>query len=107
MADYKTLTLATTDAVATLTLNRTEKRNALSFELVDEFMRALDDVERSDAQVVIVTGAGKAFCAGMDLENLKALLGKSHEANVQDSATMARFFRRIYEFPLPTIAAVN
>ena len=55
----------------------------------------------------IITGAGKAFCAGLDLEELKGLLGKSHEQNVQDSTTMARMFRRIYDFPKPLIAAVN
>lgn len=70
-------------------------------------MRALDDVERSGSQVLIITGSGTAFCAGMDLENLKQLVGRTHEQNVQDSATMARMFRRIYDFPLPTIAAVN
>src|SRR5205823_7082129 len=63
--------------------------------------------EQSSAQVLIVTGAGKAFCAGMDLEELKSLLGKSHDENVKDSAYMARIFRRIYDFPKPTIAAVN
>jgi methylglutaconyl-CoA hydratase len=70
-------------------------------------MAALDEVERSPAQVVILTGAGKAFCAGMDLEELKSLLGKTHDENVKDSARMARVFRRLYEFPKPTIAAVN
>ena len=70
-------------------------------------MAALDAVEKSDSQILIVTGAGKAFCAGLDLDELKGLLGKSHEENVKDSATMARLFRRIYDFPKPTIAAVN
>src|SRR6266404_911466 len=102
MATYNTLILAMEAGVATVTLNRPEKRNAISFELVGELMRAFDEVERSDAQAVIVTGAGKAFCAGLDLEDLKSLLGKKHEENVQDSATMARLFRRIYDFPLAT-----
>ena len=70
-------------------------------------MSALDEVERSRAQVLIITGAGKAFCAGLDLDELKGLLGKTHEENLKDSAFMAQMFRRIYEFPLPTIAAVN
>ena len=107
MANFQTLLLAHEDRVATLTLNRPEKRNAVSFELVQELMRALDEVERSGADVLIITGAGKAFCAGLDLDDLKALLGKTYEANLQDSATMARLFRRIYDFPLATIAAVN
>jgi len=43
----------------------------------------------------------------MDLEELKSILGKSHEENVKDSTVMAEMFRRLYDFPLPTIAAVN
>jgi len=70
-------------------------------------LAALDEIEKSAAQVVILTGAGKAFCAGMDLEELKGLLGKTHADNVQDSSRMGRIFRRIYDFSLPTIAAVN
>jgi methylglutaconyl-CoA hydratase len=94
--------------IATLTLNRPDKRNAVSFELVEDLMRALEAAEKSSAvQVVLITGAGKAFCAGLDLESLKGLLGKTHEENVKDSSTMARLFRRVYDFPKPTIAAVN
>lgn len=104
---YKTIQLAYDSGVATVTLNRPDKRNAISFELVNELMAAMDEIEASAAQVVIFTGAGKAFCAGMDLEELKSLVGKTHDENVQDSSTMAKFFRRLYEFPKPTIAAVN
>jgi len=105
--NFQTLELAYDAGVATITLNRPEKRNALSFQLLDELMAALDEIERSDALVVIITGAGKAFCAGMDLEELKSLTGKSHAENVQDSQRMAQIFRRLYEFSKPTIAAVN
>jgi methylglutaconyl-CoA hydratase len=107
MADFTTLTLTHDAGVATLTLNRPEKRNAVSFEMVEEFMKAVAEVERSSSDVLIVTGTGTAFCAGVDLENLKALLGKQHDENVRDSATMARFFRLIFDFTNPTIAAVN
>ncbi len=61
----------------------------------------------SPAQVLILTGAGKAFCAGMDLENLKALLGRRRKRICRTPTRMARMFRRIYDFPKPTIAAVN
>src|ERR1700692_2605249 len=105
--EYKTVQLAFDSGVATITLNRPEKRNAISFALVEELLAALDDVERSSAQVVILTGAGKAFCAGLDLDELKNLLGNTQDENVKDSSRMARIFRRIYDFPLPTIAAVN
>src|SRR5579872_453534 len=104
---YNTIQLTQASGIATLTLNRPDKRNAISFELVKELMAALDEIESSPANVVIFTGSGKAFCAGMDLEELKSLLGKTHDENVKDSATMATLFRRLYDFPKPTIAAVN
>jgi methylglutaconyl-CoA hydratase len=105
--NYTTIQLTFESHIATLTLNRPEKRNAISYELIDDVLRALDEVGRSSALVLILTGAGKAFCSGMDLENLKALLGRSPEQSAGDSETMARLFRSLYEFPKPTIAAVN
>jgi methylglutaconyl-CoA hydratase len=105
--NYKTIQLAYDTGVATITLNRPDKRNAISFELIDDLLRALEEVETSDAIVLILTGAGKAFSSGMDLENLKTLIGRTPEQNLQDSQTMVRMFRRLYEFPKVTIAAVN
>jgi methylglutaconyl-CoA hydratase len=104
---YSTIKLAYDARVATITFSRPEKRNALSVQMIEEILSALAEVEKSDALVLIITGAGKAFCAGMDLEELKSLTSKSPAENVADSERMARFFRAIYEFPKPTIAAVN
>src|SRR5438132_2366648 len=104
---FQTLALAYDSGTAAITLNRPDKRNALSIQLLEELLTALDEVEKSDAQVGILTGAGKAFCAGMDLDELKSLTGKSHAENVEDSRRMVRIFRRLYDFPKPTIAAVN
>jgi methylglutaconyl-CoA hydratase len=105
--NYPTIQLAYDEGVATITLNRPEKRNAISFELIDDLLHALDEVGKSEATVLLVTGAGKAFCSGMDLDNLKALLGRTPEQNLHDSETMVRLFRSLYEFPKVTIAAVN
>ena len=104
---FQTLQLAYEGNVATITLNRPDKRNAISFELIDDLLRALNEVAKSSALILILTGAGKAFCSGMDLENLQTLLGRSPEQNLQDSRTMAQLFRTLYEFPKVTIAAVN
>jgi len=104
---YSTIQLAYDAGIATITLNRPEKRNAISTPLMEDLLAALDEIERSTAQVVILTGSGKAFCAGMDLDELKGLLGKTHAENVKDSTRMAVLFRRLYDFPRPTIAAVN
>ncbi|HYY68208.1 MAG TPA: enoyl-CoA hydratase-related protein [Terriglobales bacterium] len=103
----RTIRLTESDGIATLTFNRPDKRNAISYELIEEMFLALESVERGDAQVLIVTGAGVAFCAGMDLENLRAITTCSPAQNLGDSRTMARLFRAIYDFPKPTIAAVN
>jgi methylglutaconyl-CoA hydratase len=105
--DYRTIQITYDGGIATITLNRPEKRNAISFDLIDDLLRGLKEVENSDALVLIVTGAGKAFCSGMDLENLKALLGRTSEQNLEDSKTMMHLFRSLYEFPKVTIAAVN
>lgn len=105
--NYKTLQLAFDSVTAILTLNRPDKRNAISYELIDDLIHALEEVKKSTAQILILTGAGNAFCSGMDLDSLKALLGRTPEQNLEDSRTMAALFRSLYEFPKPTIAAVN
>ena len=102
-----TIQLGFDEAIATITLNRPEKRNAISFELIADLIGALDEVAGSSAQVLIITGSGSTFCSGMDLENLRALIGRSPEQNLEDSQTMVRLFRTLYEFPKVTIAAVN
>jgi len=104
---YTTIQLAYDGAVATITLNRPEKRNALSYDLIDDLLGALREVAKSPAQILILTGAGKAFCSGMDLDNLKSLIGRSPAQSLEDSKTMASLFRTLYDFPKPTIAAVN
>jgi methylglutaconyl-CoA hydratase len=104
---YKTLQLAYDNSVAIITLNRPDKRNAISYDLIEDLLGAFDEVAKSSALVLILTGAGTAFCSGMDLENLKTLIGRSPEQSLQDTQTMAHLFRTLYDFPKPTIAAVN
>ncbi len=105
--NYDTIELKYDGQVATITLNRPEKRNAISFNLIDDLLRAFDEVAKSDAIILILTGSGKAFCSGMDLDNLKSLLGRTPEQNLEDSRKMVQLFRTLYEFPKVTIAAVN
>src|SRR5215475_15905201 len=105
--EFKTLQLVYDAGVATITLTRPDKRNAISYELIEELLRAFEGVASSNSLVLILTGVGTAFCSGMDLENLKSLIGRSPEQSLADTQTMARLFRRLYDFPKPTIAAVN
>jgi len=104
---FTTLTLDCDGPLAIVTLNRPDKRNAISYELIDDILRALQEVENSQVQILILTGAGKAFCSGMDLDNLRSVTGRTSDENRADSLTMARLFRTLYEFPKVTIAAVN
>jgi methylglutaconyl-CoA hydratase len=105
--NFQTLQVAYESGFATLTLNRPDKRNAISYELISDLIGALEEVRNSPARVLVITGAGKAFCSGMDLDNLKSLIGRTPEQSLEDSRTMVSLFRSLYEFPKPTIAAVN
>jgi methylglutaconyl-CoA hydratase len=104
---YSTLKLQTSGDIATITLSRPEKRNAISTEMMNDLMGALGEIETGSARVVILTGEGKAFSSGMDLAALKVLATQSPEENIEDARRFARLLRRIWSFPKPTIAAVN
>src|SRR5229473_2678850 len=104
---YQTLLLEIAGNIATITLNRPEKRNAISTPMMAELQTALDEIEKSHARVGILTGAGKAFCAGMDLDMLACIAKQSPAENQEDSRRIAKLFRRIWSFPRPLIAAVN
>lgn len=104
---YTTLLLEHEGPIAKITFNRPDKRNALSAKMICDLLTALDDVEKDRSRVVVLTGAGTAFCAGMDLEMLSAIGQQSAQENQEDSRRMARMFRRIWSFPKPMIAAVN
>ena len=104
---YSTLTLHFDAEMATITLNRPEKRNAISTAMIEELLGALDAADSSSARVVILTGAGSAFCSGMDLDGLSKLAQQSREQNLEDSRRMARMFHRLWSYDKALIAAVN
>lgn len=94
--------------VGILALNRPEKRNALHPELVKQMKSKLKEVEiDNSAKVLIITGEGKAFCAGADLEYLNEMRNYSSLENEKDSVELAELFLMIYNFPKIVIAAVN
>jgi enoyl-CoA hydratase/carnithine racemase len=94
------------DGVATLTLNRPEKKNALSIAVRDEFSDALEALTRDDAtKVIVVTGAGDTFSAGFDLREFDRLDDEGFATTLWASSD--RWHRACLEFPLPMLAAVN
>ena len=96
------------DEIGILTLNRPEKRNALHPELVQQMKSKLNEVQKNQSvKVLIITGEGKAFCAGADLEYLNKLRNYSSIENEKDSRDLAELFLMLYNFQKPVIAAVN
>jgi methylglutaconyl-CoA hydratase len=93
--------------IRTITLNRPEKRNALTPELQDELIAALEGAEDAGARVVVIAGEGEPFCAGLDLGVLRDMAGKSAEEHRAEAVRTAKMFRAVWECDLPTIAAVQ
>jgi methylglutaconyl-CoA hydratase len=107
MSRFRCMLVESDRGVKTVTLNRPEKRNALSPELIGELTQVLHDATHCDCRVLILTGAGSAFCAGLDMDHLETMTASTEAEHRHDSEIMARLLRALYEFPKPTIAAVN
>jgi methylglutaconyl-CoA hydratase len=107
MTRFNHILAETSNGIRTLTLNRPDKRNALTPEVIEELTLALHEAEHCDCGVVILTGAGPAFCSGLDLDHLATISARSPEENRRDSENVAKVLRALYDFPKPVIAAVN
>ncbi|HCK21088.1 MAG TPA: methylglutaconyl-CoA hydratase [Bacteroidetes bacterium] len=106
--DYNTITYAVTGRKAYITLNRPEKRNAFSPELVSELKEAFGAADMDpDVKVVILKANGKAFSAGADLGYLQQLQDNSYEENLEDSESLMALYRLIYTLSKPVIAQIE
>lgn len=101
---YETLRLRRYGGVATLTLNRPDKRNALNTQMRAELLHAIKAAER-DARVIVLTGQGEAFCSGQDLGDGANVNRADMERTLRDE--YIPLLKAIYDCPVPTIAAVN
>lgn len=112
---YETLTYDVADRILTITLSRPERMNAFNGAMCNELIDAFDKADADDTiKVVIVTGAGRAFCAGSDLEKGGDTWSKHGDYIAAQQATEkyvgdggGRVTRRIYDFNKPVIAAIN
>ncbi|MEX0282495.1 MAG: enoyl-CoA hydratase-related protein [Arenibacterium sp.] len=102
--DYQTITLDITDGVGILTLNRPDKMNALTAQMRAEISHAMRAAAR-EARVIVLTGAGGAFCTGQDLGDRGDATRVDLERTLRDE--YAPMLEAIYDCPVPTIAAVN
>ncbi|MEY8204872.1 MAG: crotonase/enoyl-CoA hydratase family protein [Bermanella sp.] len=94
--------------VATLLLNRPHKHNAMNAELIAELTIAVDKLEADKSvRAVILTGAGKSFCAGGDLSWMTAMAGYNREERIKDSAKLAAMLRKLNALSKPLIGKIN
>jgi methylglutaconyl-CoA hydratase len=95
-------------AVARVTLNRPEKRNALNDAVIAGLKRGLKDAARDErVRVVVIAGAGKDFCSGADLSALQKIANASVAENAEDARLLLELFLSIRQLPVPVVAAVT
>jgi methylglutaconyl-CoA hydratase len=104
---YVTILVAEDAGVRTITLNRPERRNAMTPEMQSELIAAMQEAAASSCRVVVLRGAGDAFCSGLDLTALQGMSDKSAADYRADAERIAILFRTLYELPKATIAAVH
>lgn len=94
--------------VATITMNRPELHNAFNDEMITELIKCFRELEvNPKIRLVVLTGAGKSFCAGADLNWMKRMKDYSFAENLADSQNLAELFTVINQFSKPTIARMN
>ncbi len=104
---YSTIMVTEEGTVRTITLNRPERRNAMTPEMQMELIAAMQEAADTSCRVVVLRGAGDAFCSGLDLSALQAMQDKTVADYRADAERIATLFRTLYELPKPTIASVH
>lgn len=105
---FTTIEYAVNNRVGYITLNRPEKRNAFSPELVNDLNKAFDKAAHDpDVKVIVLNAKGKVFSAGADLGALQQLQTNTYEDNLRDSGELAALFKMIYTLPKVVIAQVE
>ncbi len=108
MAEYETITFDAQGPAIWVTLNRDDVRNAFNGQMLADLLDVFEAAPKvPGGRVVVLTGVGSAFCAGADLNWMRAVRDFTYEQNLEESNQVAAVMRRIYDCPLPTIARVN
>lgn len=105
---YQTLLYAVKDKIARITFNRPEVHNAFNGLLIDEMSAVFKSIDSDDSiRVVLLTGAGKSFCAGADLNWMRDVKEQSFESNLAESNRLADLFYQMYSCKRPIIGRIN
>lgn len=106
--DFKTILLEAEKKTARIKLNRPEVHNAFNATMISELDEAFKMVKADRAvRAVVLTGSGKSFCAGADINWMREIIRYSFEQNLNESLELAELLHKIYILPKPTIAMVN
>ena len=105
---YETIILSFEDKVGRVRLNRPEVHNAFNAVMIRELRDAVRTLGADeDVRVIVLSGQGKSFCAGADLNWMREIITYSYEQNLRESLELAEFLYELYALPKPTIARVN
>jgi methylglutaconyl-CoA hydratase len=105
--DWKTILVADDGPIRNIVLNRPDRRNAMTPEMQMELIAAFEETASSRCRVLVLSGAGIAFCSGLDLASLAGLENDTAREHRADAERVARLFLALYQMPMPTIAAVH
>lgn len=105
---YDFLNYSLNDSVATVCLNRPDVHNAFNDKLIEEITNCFEQINQSgDIALVVLTGEGRSFCAGADLNWMSSMINYSMEENIQDSEKLNKMFEAIDNCQLPVIGKIN
>ncbi len=108
MTEYKHLKREDHGPVATITLNRTEVRNALNADLIQDLTKCFEELsDNENVRVVVLMGEGSIFCAGADVRYMRDSAEFSYDENLEDARRLAAMFRAVDECPKPVVAVVR
>src|SRR6187431_2661388 len=105
MSDYKTILFAVEDGVARLTLNRPDRLNSFTVQMHEEVADALGQL--AGVRVLVLTGAGRGFCAGQDLNDRAVAPGQAVDLGESVELRYNPLIRKLVSLPMPVIARVN
>ncbi len=105
---YKTIIFTQKEKIVYITLNRPDVHNAFNSLMISELADAFEKVKENESiRVVVLSGEGKSFCAGADINWMREVIHYSYEQNLEESLQLAELLYNIYSLPKPTVAMVN
>jgi len=105
---YETIEIQKAENIATIFLNRPDVHNAMNEKLMKELTTCFHELGKDNTvRTIILTGKGKSFCAGADLNWMKSMAKYSKEENIKDSRLLLNLYEAIYNCPKPVIGRVN